>query len=69
MSPSFPQATGLLAIFDLVLHYNGSDLELKELSHRKAVLGEKHHSNVAGLIQICRIAHMRVKVHVSPTCE
>ena len=57
-----------LEVFDLVLHDHRADSEPQELFNGKAIFDQKHLSYVGSLVEVCRVLHVGVEVHIAPTC-
>lgn len=62
LQPDFPE------IVNFVSHHHGADSEPRELLDGKAVFHQEHLANVGSLVQVGRILHVRVEIHVGPTC-
>ena len=56
-----------LEVFDLVLHDYGSDPETQEVFDRKAIFDQEHLAYVGSLVEVCRVLHVGVEVHIGPT--
>src|ERR1700682_1465938 len=59
----------LFEVLDLVLHDYRSDFEPQELFNGKAMFDQEHLSYVGSLVEVCRVLHVGVKVHIGPTCK
>jgi hypothetical protein len=53
-------------VFDLIFPDHRPHLQADKLFHWETVLGEKHHSNIGGLVEERRVSHVGVEIHVPP---
>jgi hypothetical protein len=53
-------------VLELIPQDDGTHPLTFELSHRESLLGEIHHPDIPGDVQVRRIFHVRIEIHVSP---
>ncbi len=57
----------LASVFQLIAHDHWSDTEPLKLAPRKTMRLKIHHAHVGDQIEIRRVLHVGVEVHIAPT--